>query len=222
MDRTSVCSFTTFTVRCCRASPWLVYAVNGHQSSAAPLQALRPPTRRRGLADVCNRKAQMRHRNDGTTDWCRMTVSFWDSGLQALLFRNALSRVDCLFAQWRRECFVWLRLFPRALSFPHRVSSTNIISFRQLLLYFNPTSSFGITSPLSVQMSRTLLDPQMPRGANDAKDSTPALQVCSLGSHAALILLRVGPVEGNFSFSAAATSWFSYLKKTKQKSNASV
>lgn len=110
------------------------------------------PRRRWGPADVCNRKAQTHHSGDGRTDWCRMTLSLWDSGLRVLLFWNTLSRVDCLLAQRRRDCFVlWLRLFPKALSFPHRVSSTNAISFTHLLLYFNPTSSLGIISPLSLR-----------------------------------------------------------------------
>lgn len=183
-------------------------------SPRSPCRHWGHPHRRWGPAEVCNRKAQTRHSGDGKTDWCWMTLSFWDSGLRALLFWNALSRVDCLLAQRRRDCFVlWLRLFPQALSFPHRVSSTNTISFTHLLLYFNPTSSLGIISPLSVQMSRTLLEPRTPHGAANAEDFNPALQFCSPGSNVALILLRVGPVEGNFSFFAAATSWFSNFKK---------
>lgn len=157
----------------------------------------------------------MCHSGDGRTDWCRMTLSFWDSGLWALLFWNEwivylhsggmiVLCCDCARA-------------PRALSFPHHVSSTNIISFTQLLLYFNPTSSLSIICPLSVQMSRTVLEPRRPRGAADAGDSTLLFNSApSPGSHEALILLQVAPWKVIVHFFAAATSWFSYLKK-KQK-----
>lgn len=88
--------------------------------------------------------------------------------------------------------------------------SANIILFTQALLYFNPTSSPGIISLLSVQMRGTLLDPRGPHGAAGAEDSTSAPHFCSSGSYVALILLWVAPWKVIFHFLQQQRAVFLY------------
>lgn len=94
------------------------------------------------------------------------------------------------------------------------LSSTNIILVTQALLYFNPTSSLGIISHLSVQMRGTLLDPRRPRGA--AKDSTPTPRCCSPGSHWSLILLWLAPWKVIFHLSQQQQAGFYMNLKINQ------
>lgn len=108
----------------------------------------------------------------------------WASGIPGFgpcYFEMCCQEWIVFFAQQLCDCFVlWLRLFPRALSFPHCVSSKNIISFRQSLLYFNLILFPGIISP-------PFADESTASWPMDA--STPALQLCSTGSSVPMILL---------------------------------